>query len=455
MALTSDETHLPATQEVNSLPDNAHSTSHEVANLTADDTQVAPQQWEKVPAEEAVSAPQQVANLPAEELHPAAHIGRFRDDMRRQQRRKLLAVLSVIFGPVILAAIYANFFAARMYMAESRFVVRASEVSSSGSSGGGGSTPPTSLLAASPNPMSMTGFTDGYAVRDFLTSREAMVRLDKLINLRKFLSHRNLDPLNQVSPNADEYELYRAYLSDVTVYYNMIEQIVVMDVWGYSPQDTNAISNGLIKIANDFVDRMNQRGIADAVKVANEAMALAQTQDVNARAKLEQWRIANSNVDPTADTVMLFNLLGQQEAQLATARVNLANILAFHNPNHPLLRSAELQVAELSKSVADTRQRLSGNGVTETAQLKTYEALKGAQDFADSNLANARQAYEQARTNSLLLQRYLSVIASPVSDDEPDFPNQLWLLSEAFATGLALAFFGSVGIGFFRAVLNA
>ena len=68
------------------------------------------------------------------------------------------------------------------------------------------------------------------------------------------------------------------------------------------------------------------------------------------------------------------------------------------------------------------RQRLSGDGNTEARQLKSYEALRNTQAFADSNLTLAQQSYQQAVTDALRLQRYLSIIAQPVSTDRPSSP---------------------------------
>ena len=86
------------------------------------------------------------------------------------------------------------------------------------------------------------------------------------------------------------------------------------------------------------------------------------------------------------------------------------------------------------------RQRLSGDGNTEARQLKSYEALRNTQAFADSNLTLAQQSYQQAVTDALRLQRYLSIIAQPVSTDRPSSPRTAILLLQALALGFVLMF---------------
>src|SRR5262249_29499720 len=134
------------------------------------------------------------------------------------------------------------------------------------------------------------------------------------------------------------------------------------------------------------------------------------------------------------------------------AQINLANIKALNNPNHPLLKPAEAEVAATRAKLAQTQGRLSGKGVTQAQQLRGYETLKAAQDFADSNLTTARQEYANARADALRLQRYLSVIAEPVPNDRPNSPDLPMLLLEGLAGGLVLAFVRSMAVGLVRSV---
>jgi capsular polysaccharide transport system permease protein len=294
------------------------------------------------------------------------------------------------------------------------------------------------------------GFVDGWAVSDFLNSRDCMHQLDRKIGLRKYLVRSGLDPANRLSKDASEDELFRAYASMVSVSYNMMEQIDVMKVSAFSPKDAQFISQALIDLAQEFVNRMDEKGVADALKVSKHAVDLAQQQDLEALAALADWRVKHGNIDPTADAAMLLTLVGQIEGELSTAQINLDKIRAMNNPDHPMLRPAQMQVAALQQRLSETRNRMSGAGNTEAAQLKTYEALKNAQTFADSNLAAARQNYQQAFTDTLRLQRYLSVIAQPVPETRPSSPNGVILLLEALALGFVLAFVGRLAMGYYR-----
>lgn len=333
--------------------------------------------------------------------------------------------------------------AAPRYEAESRFFVQ----SSSGSQAGAGA---AALLTTGNMPGIAGGFVDGWAVKDFLGSRDCMRQLDRKIGLRRFLAHAGSDLVNRLPEDASEDELYRAYQSAVQVSFNPLEQIDVLRVSAFSPDDAALISNALISLAEDFVSRMNEKGVADKLKVGQESVRLAEQRARDAREALAAWRMENGSIDPAASVAMLMNLSSKLEGELSNAQINLDKIRALGNKDHPMLKPVEMQVAALKARLAATRKRLSGGGDAEARQLKSYETLKNAQTFADSNLVSAQQSYQQAMVDALRLQRYLSIIAQPVPTDRPSSPRVLVLLLEALAAGFVLMFVTRIAVALLK-----
>jgi capsular polysaccharide transport system permease protein len=291
---------------------------------------------------------------------------------------------------------------------------------------------------------------DGWAVSDFLKSRDCMRQLDEKVGLRRYLVHTGPDFANRLPPDASEDDLYRAYRASVEVSFNVLEQIDVLRVSAFSPEDAATLSKALIGLAEDFVSRMNEKGVADKLKVSAEAVRRAERKALEAREALTAWRTAHGNIDPTASVAMLLNLSSQLEGELSNAQINLDKLRALGNKDHPMLRPAEMQVAALQKRIVAVRRRLSGEGNTEAKQLKSYEALRNAQAFADSNLTLAQQSYQQAMVDALRLQRYLSIIAQPVPTDEPSSPRWMNLLLQALAVGFVLMFITRIGMALLR-----
>ena len=375
---------------------------------------------------------------------------------KRRRVRERLMTLGLVLGPVIFGVVYLLFLAAPQYRAETRFTVQATQVSS-GSSSSGSSGNASLLSSGGGLGASLSGFVDGWAVQDFLNSRDCMLHLDQKIDLRRYLAKARLDPFNHLSSNANADDLFAAYRRVVHNSYNMIEQINLMRVDGFSPRDSMILSNALLAVTQAFVERMNQQGIDDAVKVSRDNVRMAQQQDQAALAALAAWRSQHGNVDPTADASMLLSQVGLVESSLSEAEVNLDKIKAMHNPDHPMLQPAQWQVDALTQRLGDLRARMSGQTGTNTsaALLRTYGQLTNEQTFADSNLLAARQNYQQAYTNAMALQRYLSIIATPVSATRPTGPNPLVFMVMAFAVGCGLAGAVNLVLSLYRSLRHA
>ncbi|HFL5746990.1 TPA: hypothetical protein ACG4LG_004175 [Stenotrophomonas maltophilia] len=232
--------------------------------------------------------------------------------------------------------------------------------------------------------------------------------------------------------------------------FNALEQIDVLRVSAYSPDDAATLSRALIGLAEEFVSSMNKKGVADKLKVSEESVRLAEQKALAAREALTAWRTTHGNIDPTATVSMLLNLSSQLETELSSAQINLDKIRALGNKDHFMLKPAQMQVVALKKRIESVRRRLSGQGNTEAKQLKSYEALRNTQAFADSNLTLAQQSYQQAMTDALRLQRYLSIIAQPVPTDRPSSPRTAILLLQALALGFVLMFITRVGMALLR-----
>ena len=370
---------------------------------------------------------------------------RYQHKVRRRRRRSSLFGVMLTLLPLALTAFYVFVLATPLYTAESRFAIRGGDVQQPGGVGG--------LLSTGSSGMGVSGFVDGYAVRDFLQSREAMDGLTKKIDLTKMLTEHPADPLVSLPDNPSPDELYRAYKSLITVRYNMIEQIVVLQVEAFTPEDSVKISDALIDLSDTFANNMNQRALNDALKVAQEEVSRSEQRSAAARLEVANWRNRNANVDPTGDLTVLTNLIGQLEAQLATAQTDLGQIKATQGDN-PRRKSVETRIVTLRKEIDDTRQRLGGGSETVAKQLSSYESLKIAQDFADTNLASARQSLDQARVAILRQQRYVSPIAQPKADYTPTYPQKLIALGSSLLVGLALAFLTSVAGGLIRNAIS-
>ena len=354
-------------------------------------------------------------------------------NLRTRGRRRLISA-GIVAASLAVALGYGLFVVEPRYAAETRFSVRGSTTQQVAA------TQATSALS----PGAGIGFVDGFAVNDFLQSRDGMQQLARRVDLPRLLHVDGAPSSTSNGKAAGSEALYRAYIRTVSAKFNMVEQENVVEVSAFSPQASQQIAEALIVIAQDFVERMDEQGVRNTLDVDAEQLRKAEEQSVAAANAVAAWRASNRDIDPDAESKMVMVMIGQIEQELTTAKINYEKVAAFGNPDHPMLQPARQQVVALQRQLDAARARLTGGGNSQAARLNAYERLKNAQTFADNNLAASRDAFQQASRETTRLRRYLSVIARPIGQDVPSSPNLSLLAIEGGLAGLVLAFVASL-----------
>lgn len=344
-----------------------------------------------------------------------------RERTLRRQRVRRSVFIGVVFTTLAAVLGWGLWLAPHRYAAETRFSVRGTAVTAV--SGG------ASLLGGTSGGPT-AGFVDGFAVNDFLKSRDCMKMLAAKVDLPALLD---------VDPQAGGDALYKAYRSAVSTKFNMIEQENVLVVSAFSPQASEKIATNLVAMSQDFVNRMDAQGVQNMLDVDAAQLRKAEDDAAKATNAVASWRASNRNLDPEAETALVMTMIGQIEQELNTAKINYEKIKAFGNPQHPMLESAQMQVAALQRQLDEARGRLTNGANSQASQLRTYTQLKAAETFAMNNLTAAREAYQRAYLETSRLRRYLSVISRPVAQDVPSTPDLWLLLLEGSLGGILLA----------------
>jgi capsular polysaccharide transport system permease protein len=322
------------------------------------------------------------------------------------------------------------------YAAETRFSIRGAISYPSQTSTT--SSPVQTLLSNGAQPLtSQIGFVDGYAANEFILSRDGMLQVAKHVDLPAML---------KVKPAAGVQALYKAYGRAVASRFDMIEQINVVRVSAFSPADSRAIANALLAVTEDFVEREDEVGAENELTVSEKELTKAKAVAKQAEDAVGSWRLANHDIDPQAEATMQLTLIGQLEQELAAARVNYEKILAFGNPDHPLLRPAQMQVEDLERQIATARQNLTGDNSSQAARLKAYTLLKEDEAFEEANLATDQSFWLEALHDVGIMRRFVGVVARPIAQNTPSSPVYWILALEGVMAGLLLGFFASLGL---------
>ena len=376
--------------------------------------------------DEKVQLPQTVGpknKLPAQESTPAQDraeaILAVQRDIARRRRLKLsllFARLAVFVGlPTLIIGYYFAFIATPLYGTKSAFLIQQNE-SAGGSSGGLGSMFGSNQLAT---------VQDSIAVQGYLTSREAMLRLDAEHGFKAHFQDENFDAITRLPADASNEAAYKVYTRHVKIGYDPTEGIIDMEVVAATPEASQIFSNALISYAEGQVSDLSLRLRNDQMRGARESYADAELKRQDAALKLVQLQTELGEVDATGVIAASQSRIAGFETQLEEKRIELQAQLANSRPNEARVDGLQADIRFLEQSIASQKARLTqaGDGTDSLASIQAQIQIAQI-DFQtrDAMLQQALQALEASRIAADRQVRYIAISTPPTAPDTPTYP---------------------------------
>ncbi len=338
-------------------------------------------------------------------------------DIARRRRKRfvlLLARLSFfVFLPTILVGFYFYTMATPMFATKTEFVIQQAD-SGGGKLGG--------LFAGS----GMATSQDSITVQSYLTSRDAMLRLDQDIGFKQAFSAGEIDSIQRLDPDATNENAYKIYQKNVKIGYDPTEGIVKMEVVAPSPALSQEFSQALIGYAEERVDNLSQRLRNDQMQGARETYEEAEQDMLDAQNEVLRLQEKLGVFDATSDASALMGQINGFETQLQEKRLTLQQLLDNLRPNKARVDGARGDIQRLETLIAELRGRL-----TETGAQGSLASVSAQLRIAQTNLETrvllmqqSLQQLESARVEANKQTRYLELGVRPVAPDEPTYPRK-------------------------------
>lgn len=347
----------------------------------------------------------------------AAEIMKLQRDIARRRRRRfalLMTRLAMFVGlPTLLAAWYYFAVATPLYSTKSQFLIQQAD---SGGGGGLGGLFSGTQLATNP---------DSVSVQAYLTSRDAMLRLDRDLGFKRAFQDSAIDPLLRLPENATNERAYEQYKKSVKIGYDPTEGVLNMEVIAPDPDLSEQFSLALIGYAEGQVDQMTARLRGDQMEGALKSFESAESKVQKSQMRIEELQRELGVLDPVGEASVVMAQIATLEGQLAKRRLELGQLEANRRPNRSRVEAAQGDIARLESLIAETRAQLTeANGPREslaqiTGDLRIAEAeLRTRQEL----LAASAAQLETARIEANKQVRYLSLSVAPVVPDEATYP---------------------------------
>ena len=328
---------------------------------------------------------------------------------------RLFALLVV--APALIASLYYGFFAQNVYISESQFIVRT--VQRQMPSGIGSLLQGTGLTQAN---------TDVYSVENFLNSRDALQTLEQRYHVKRSYGSRAVNPFvrfDALGLDGSFENLHRYYQSFiVNSDLDSTSSILTLTVRAFSARQAHAINEDLLKMGEDFINRLNERARQDLVRFAATDVDSAEKQQRAAVLALSQFRNTQALYDPNKQSELQLQEVGALHVELITTRKQLADVrsMAVNNPQLPVL---ENRIRILQSEINSEMAKVAGARSSLSSKTPQYEAITLDREFAEKYLSVALDSLEQARENAMSQQLYIERIEEPNLPDTALEPRAL------------------------------
>lgn len=379
------------------------------------------------PTLEPINLPQTMpagANMPAHPEGPSpterriAEISEIQRDIARRRRRKLVLLLTrlsfFVFLPTLIVGYYYYFIATPMYATKSEFLILKAE-SSGGGMGG--------LLSGT----QFATNQDAIAVQSYLTSKDAMLRLNEDAGFMNHFMNPRIDAIQRLEENPSNEDAYKIFKKVIHIGYDPTEGVIKMEVIAAEPKLSSTFSKALISYAEERVDNLSLRKRESQVSDAERSFKNADEERRFAQERLVRLQQEGSILDPEGKISSLRGQINNIEVQLQEKELQLAALLDNNRPNRAKVEGAQGDVRRFSALLERLNSQMTSasqgeNSLAElTAQIQLAQADVSTRDMM---LASALEQLEQTRREAASQARYLTTSVEPVPSQDPTYPRK-------------------------------
>ena len=334
---------------------------------------------------------------------------------RRKRLALLLARLSAfVFLPTILAGWYYYAIATPMYSTKSEFLIQSAD-------GGGGGGPLSGLI-----PSQLANSQESIAVQSYLTSKDAMIRLDEALGYKRHFAQPEIDAIQRLDADTTNEAAHKVYKKNIKIGYDPTEGVVRMEVIAADPIVATDFSKALISYAEERVDELSQNIRNDAMEDARRNLERAKVERREAQENLIRLQEVYS-ADPTEQLAALRTQITSYDQQLLEKKLALQALLDNPRPNQAKLDGARGDVRRLQDVLTGLNARMieaDSSGLSLVQQSTEIELARADLATADAFLQSALQSEKQAALEAGRQVRYLTVPVRPIASDAPSYPRK-------------------------------
>jgi capsular polysaccharide transport system permease protein len=324
----------------------------------------------------------------------------------------------VVVVPSLAGAIYYGFVASDQYVSEAKFTVSSSELFAPDSIGSLTGIPALAVVQ------------DTQIVVNYIESRPALEKLEKLIDIRNLFSSSEADWLARFdsSKSIEKLVRYWKHMSDVSI--KMPSGIVEVKVRAFTPRDAARIAQSVLDISEALVNEINDRMHRDAVASAEEQLRRTSVRLSQARLALERARNDEGVLDAVKTADALNKLLTDTRGTLLELQQEYSAQRKSILEAAPQMRALKSRIDATASQIAEIESKLtltrlsSPSESTLAASMTKFAELDLEKQIAERLYAGAAASLELARLTAERKTMYINPFVKPVVPQEAQYPRR-------------------------------
>lgn len=320
--------------------------------------------------------------------------------------------LLAVVCPTVFAGIYFAFFATPQYVSEFRFSVRPNvgAVSSSG-----GSYDP--LLAMS----------NSYIVSDYVTSRDAVIALDKSVGLRAHYADSSADFFSRLGRDASIEQMVAYWNGRIHTTYDITTGINVIEVSAFTPKAAHDIVLALKALCEKLVNQISDDARRSQMDFALAELERSEKRLKDVRLKEAELRLSQNTVDARKEADGRLQLNLKLRGDLAALQSEYSSLSSYMDAKSPRLSVLKNQISAIKEQMALLQsQVVSTKGPRDedapASAIARFDEVQTEIDISSKLYQSALTNYEAARAQANNNQIYLATYVQPSTPENASYP---------------------------------
>lgn len=268
---------------------------------------------------------------------------------------------------------------------------------------------------------------------EFLQSQLLVAEMNAAIDLRGKWSKPEGDPIFTFDASGSIEDLVDYWSRMVKIHYDGGAGLLEVRVQAFDPDDATRIAEVLFEKSAAMINELSDIARQDTIRHAREELESAVERLKIAREAVTQFRNTHQLVDPSVDLQTQAGLLGNLQAQLAEALIEVDMLARTTGANDPRMVQTQRRVEVIREQIADERRKLGQGGQSASGEVYAnlvgeYERLIVDREFAENTYTSAMGAYDAALAEARRQSRYLAAHIKPTRAETSRYPDRVQIM---------------------------